>query len=99
MASEDFVIIEHSGRRIIPVRISKLTDPDANSQNSQESAQKITEWLAPTEYSSEGSEFRKHVGAHAPDTGTWIFSTHQFEKWSQSEDVGTLWIKGIPGSG
>ncbi|KAL5316387.1 hypothetical protein ACEPPN_015432 [Leptodophora sp. 'Broadleaf-Isolate-01'] len=84
MASEDFVIIEHS---------------DANSQNSQESVQKITEWLAPTEYSSEGSEFRKHVGAHSPGTGNWIFSTHQVEKWSRSEDVGTLWIKGIPGSG
>jgi ankyrin repeat protein len=61
--------------------------------------QKIIEWLAPTEYSAEGSEFRKHAGVHVPGTGNWIFSSQQFEKWSQSEDVGTLWIKGIPGSG
>jgi hypothetical protein len=99
MASQDFVIIEHPGRRRSLFAYQKLTDPDANSQNSQESVQNITEWLAPTEYSSEASEFRKHVGVHVPGTGNWIFSTHQFEKWSQSEDVGTLWIKSIPGSG
>jgi ankyrin repeat protein len=99
MASQDFVIIEHSGAGRSLLAYQKLTKLDANPQNSQELAQTITAWLAPTEYSSEGSEFRKHVGAHVLGTGNWIFSTHQFEKWSQSEDVGTLWIKGIPGSG
>ena len=60
---------------------------------------KIRSWLSPTEFESEGSEYLKHLNAHVPETGDWLFQTEQYNKWHGSGDAGTLWIKGIPGSG
>jgi ankyrin repeat protein len=60
---------------------------------------KIRSWLSPTEFESEGSEYRKHLNAHVPGTGDWLFQTEQYKKWHGSRDTGALWIKGIPGSG
>jgi Cdc6-like AAA superfamily ATPase len=56
-------------------------------------------WLAPTDFESEGSEYRKHLNAHFQGTGDWIFQSENYRKWYTSEDVGTLWIRGAPGCG
>lgn len=60
---------------------------------------KLRSWLSPTEFESEGSDYRKHLSAHVPGTGDWLFQTEQYNKWHNSRDIGALWIKGIPGSG
>ena len=60
---------------------------------------KITAWLSPTAYDSDGGEFRKHLASHAYGTGDWLTSTPTYQEWHESMDHGLLWIKGIPGSG
>jgi ankyrin repeat protein len=47
---------------------------------------------------TDGSEYQKHIRAHMPGTGNWIFETEQYKKWFESEETQTLWIKGVPGS-
>ncbi|KAI9043325.1 uncharacterized protein KD926_003855 [Aspergillus affinis] len=59
----------------------------------------IRSWLSPTEFDSEGSEYRKHLNAHVPTTGDWLFQAEQYKNWYASTDNDILWIKGIPGSG
>jgi ankyrin repeat protein len=60
---------------------------------------KIRLWLCPTKFDTEGSEYRKHLNAHVSGTGDWLFHAEQYQNWHRSEDIGLLWIKGIPGSG
>ena len=63
-----------------------------------EDLEKIRAWLSPTEFESEGSEYRKHLNAHVPGTGDWLFETDQYRNWHDA-GTGSLWIQGIPGSG
>ena len=63
-----------------------------------EDLERIRSWLAPTEFESEGSEYRKHLNAHVPGTGDWLFQTDQYKTWHDCE-INALWIQGIPGSG
>ncbi|KAI1809721.1 hypothetical protein GGS20DRAFT_260186 [Poronia punctata] len=60
---------------------------------------KIRCWLQPTAYDSESGEYRKHLASHAHGTSTWVTSHSTYLDWLQSTEAGTLWIKGIPGSG
>jgi nucleoside-triphosphatase THEP1 len=60
---------------------------------------KIKVWLSPTEFDSETSEFRKHLNAHVDGTSQWIFDTDQYKRWYETNEIGDLWIRGIPGSG
>ncbi|KAJ5164960.1 uncharacterized protein N7500_006790 [Penicillium coprophilum] len=60
---------------------------------------KIREWLQPTPYDLEGSEFSRHLESYLPGTGQWLISTDAYQRWHQSDTNGLLWIKGIPGSG
>lgn len=60
---------------------------------------KIRHWLGPTDYSHGSGEFRKHLAAHMPGTGKWLFAKPNYQKWHDGDDNGLLWIKGIPGSG
>lgn len=60
---------------------------------------KIRAWLQPTDYLAESSEFRRHLGSRAPDTGLWLTKTKEYRQWHDDPDTGSLWIKGIPGSG
>lgn len=60
--------------------------------------EKIRLWLSPTEFNSEGSEYRKHLNVHVPGTGDWLFQTEQYKNWHDIKS-GALWIQGIPGSG
>lgn len=61
----------------------------------------IRSWLWPTDFDSDGSEYRKHLNAHAPGTGDWLVQSEAYQKWHDSTETttGGLWIQGIPGSG
>ncbi|TVY45194.1 Serine/threonine-protein phosphatase 6 regulatory ankyrin repeat subunit C [Lachnellula occidentalis] len=63
-----------------------------------EDLEKIRTWLSPTDFESEGSEYRKHLNTHVAGTGDWIFETEQYRNWHDAA-TGSLWIQGIPGSG
>lgn len=58
----------------------------------------ITKWLQPTPYDFERSEYSRHRASHLLGTGASLTSTQVYQQW-HSGDNGTLWIKGIPGSG
>ncbi|KAF2804680.1 ankyrin [Mytilinidion resinicola] len=60
---------------------------------------KIQSWLQPTDYNAESSEYHRHLSSQAPDTGLWICDTDQYRQWFESPQHGSLWIKGVPGSG
>ncbi|KAJ6002676.1 hypothetical protein N7451_005223 [Penicillium sp. IBT 35674x] len=60
---------------------------------------KIREWLQPTPYDQEKSEFPRHLASHLGGTGKWLTSTSVYQQWHQNDDNGILWVKGIPGSG
>ncbi|KZN88182.1 Ankyrin-3 [Penicillium chrysogenum] len=60
---------------------------------------KIRQWLQPTPYDLEGSEFSRHLESYLAGTGQWLISTSTYQQWHQSDTNGLLWIKGIPGSG
>jgi hypothetical protein len=76
----------------------ELIDPhEANL--SPEDLVKLQKWLQPTNYNADSSEFRRHLVSQAPGTGHWISETSKFKQWQTSEDLGSLWIKGVPGAG
>ncbi|KAJ6103905.1 hypothetical protein N7486_004127 [Penicillium sp. IBT 16267x] len=60
---------------------------------------KVREWLQPTPYDQEKSEFSRHLASHLEGTGKWLTSTTVYQQWHQNDENGILWIKGIPGSG
>ncbi|KAK6540515.1 hypothetical protein TWF694_009306 [Orbilia ellipsospora] len=61
--------------------------------------EEIRKWLKPTAYEDAGSEYKKHSASHLPGTGNWLSSSDTYQKWHSSQEDGTLWIRGIPGSG
>ena len=75
----------------------------------QDLVSKGREWLQPTKFRSPGSEYAKHVRAYIPGTGAWIRKSPEFQNWRTSarsrlpgeraEELGCLWVKGVPGSG
>ncbi|KAG9497868.1 hypothetical protein J7337_010740 [Fusarium musae] len=66
---------------------------------SPEAVAELREWLQPTDYLAESSEYRRHLLSQAPGTGLWICETEEYRKWHASPDHGSLWIKGVPGAG
>lgn len=65
----------------------------------EEQLSKIRLWLEPTDYLAESGEFRRHLASQAPGTGLWLTQTPEYQTWLKSPDVGSLWIKGVPGAG
>ncbi|KAL8836249.1 MAG: hypothetical protein Q9170_002993 [Blastenia crenularia] len=59
---------------------------------------KIQNWLCPSEYAAESSDYNKHVRSFVPDTGEWLRKSPFFTNWRQHGDR-LLWVNGIPGSG
>jgi ankyrin repeat protein len=59
----------------------------------------IRDWLQPTPYDLERSEFSRHLTSYLQGTGQWLVSTRTYKQWHQGDENGLLWIKGIPGSG
>ncbi|KAF5534759.1 ankyrin-3 [Fusarium mexicanum] len=66
---------------------------------SPETVAELREWLQPTDYLAESSEYRRHLLSQAPGTGLWICESSEYRKWHDSPDHGSLWIKGVPGAG
>ena len=64
-----------------------------------EELQRIRRWLHPTDFSSDSSEFNKHLASHVAGTGRWIQETEQYQQWIKSSHHGALWIKAVPGAG
>ncbi|KAG9233790.1 ankyrin repeat-containing domain protein [Amylocarpus encephaloides] len=60
---------------------------------------KVQAWLQPTDCEAESSEYHRHLCSQAPGTGLWICETSKYEKWHNSGEHGSLWIKGVPGAG
>ncbi|KAK2759133.1 hypothetical protein FQN54_003232 [Arachnomyces sp. PD_36] len=101
MNNLDFVIVEN------PNDLSKgdSSYPNGETRKENEVTPKdvaaIRSWLSPTEFDSDGSEYHKHLNAHAPETGDWLVQTETYQKWHDSTETTPkgLWIQGIPGSG
>ena len=66
---------------------------------SSEEIDKIQQWLLPTDYSADSSEYPKHLASYLPGTGNWILETENYMRWHESSEYGSLWIKAIPGAG
>jgi len=66
---------------------------------SPEELAKVQAWLQPTDYGAQSSEFHRHLLSQAPGTGLWICETSKYQQWQESNDHGSLWIKGVPGAG
>jgi ankyrin repeat protein len=66
---------------------------------SPEELTKVQAWLQPTDYGAQSSEFNRHLSSQAPGTGLWICETSKYQQWQESNDHGSLWIKGVPGAG
>ncbi len=64
-----------------------------------EDLKKIRDWLQPTPYDLERSEFSRHLESYLAGTGQWLTSTKTYQQWHKGDASGLLWIKGIPGSG
>lgn len=64
-----------------------------------EDLKRIRDWLQPTPYDIERSEYSRHLESHLAGTGQWLISTNTYQQWHGGGANGLLWIKGIPGSG
>ncbi|THV44894.1 hypothetical protein BGAL_0560g00030 [Botrytis galanthina] len=60
---------------------------------------KIEAWLEPTDYLNDFSELNRHIASRAPGTGIWVCETPQYQQWHNTDDHGSLWVKGAPGAG
>ncbi|KAI0199498.1 ankyrin repeat-containing domain protein [Astrocystis sublimbata] len=60
---------------------------------------KIRHWLQPTAYDHRFGEYQKHLASHAAGTGLWLTTSPTYREWLQGQQLSTLWVKGIPGSG
>ncbi|KAH0430166.1 hypothetical protein CcaCcLH18_05870 [Colletotrichum camelliae] len=86
-----------------PVIVTQDDVRDYNEDNilpqAPETLAKIREWLQPTGYDDDSSEYKKHLSFHLDGTGDWLLSSPSYRTWHDSSDDGLLWIRGIPGSG
>ncbi|GIK04383.1 hypothetical protein Aspvir_008465 [Aspergillus viridinutans] len=80
-----------------------LVDPDDASvgpiSKSAEDIANLRDWLYPTAYPRDTSEFKKHLNSHVSGTGEWIYQTPQFRQWLDSSTNSALWIKAVAGAG
>lgn len=88
---QDFVIIErkdieqYDTKGIVPLSRKEIAN--------------IRQWLQPTDYLADSSEYKKHLNSHLRGTGAWIERTEAYQKWHDSPNHGALWIKAIAGAG
>ena len=91
MVDDDFVVLD------------ALEAADASRQNDKPLAadhvRELQAWLQPTDYNAPTGEFRKHLSSKTFGTTSWLFERAEYKTWHQGSDVGTLWIKAVPGAG
>ena len=90
---DDFVIVGIEDARPVDIVEPELLPLEPKK------VQQIQDWLHPTDYRSEGSEYNKHLNAHLDGTGNWIEDTEEYRQWHGAEHRGSLWIKAMPGAG
>lgn len=69
--------------------------PDQSAEN----IPRVQQWLNPTDYSADSSDYRKHLTSYVPETGEWIQQSEEYQQWLFSPDHGVLWIKAVAGAG
>lgn len=91
----------HEDQDFVVVNDKNLADfnPASLLPQPSEDILKIRQWLQPTDYEAESSEYKKHLSSFVPGTGEWIRKTKQYQQWLQNPGHGTLWLKGVAGSG
>ncbi|KAK6519660.1 hypothetical protein TWF281_003482 [Arthrobotrys megalospora] len=76
--------------------IKKNTD-NMNRRQRLEEEERVIEWLTPTDYGSQQSDF---LSRRYPGTGTWLLESKEYRKWVEATSGGTtLFCPGIPGAG
>ncbi|KAJ8130340.1 hypothetical protein O1611_g3291 [Lasiodiplodia mahajangana] len=90
-----------TGSDAVPIDRDDISNynPSHILPESPETIISIRQWLQPTSYEDRFGEYRKHLASHATGTGIWLTSSATYREWLQSQQLGTLWVKGIPGSG
>jgi hypothetical protein len=86
VTDEDVVLIDNDGVR------------DLNTGNilplSNDEKRRIRDWLNPTQYDNDGSEYQRHRSAHLTGTGSWVFSSASYQQWYNHHEDSVLWIRG-----
>ncbi|KAH8653076.1 ankyrin repeat-containing domain protein [Tricladium varicosporioides] len=59
----------------------------------------ILEWLQPTDFLSDSSEYKKHLNSYVSGTGLWVQNDKAYHQWHDDPDHGSLWIKATAGAG
>lgn len=81
------------------VIVSEQDILDFNNENilpqTQEAISEIREWLHPTKYDGDGSEYQKHIASHHAGTGEWVFKSQIYQEWHDSREHGTLLVRGL----
>lgn len=98
------MLLDKSGEPLEDVIVLNRQDAaDFNASNilpqPEDVVASILSWLNPTEYASDGSEYRKHLSSHLKGTGQWAIDSSVFQEWRDGQDHGILWVRGIPGAG
>lgn len=44
---------------------------------------KLSDWLQPTAYHDQSSDFSKPLNAHVPGTGDWLGANPQYQQWHE----------------
>ncbi|KAI5805309.1 ankyrin repeat-containing domain protein [Peziza echinospora] len=64
---------------------------------------KLHKWLEPTDYAGDGGELNKNQNQYTQYTGGWLKQSPEYRELMSVEEgeqnIGLLWIQGIPGSG
>jgi len=96
-SSDDWEVEEEEDDDVVVLGRDDVSD--FNEENvlpqTPEVLNKIRSWLHPTDYDSEGGEYKKHAASHLVGTGTWLFSSEMYREWHASQDRGMLWIRGM----
>ncbi len=69
-------------------------NPENILPKSDEIQHSILDWLNPTQYVGDGSEYQTHLSSHLPGTGKWVFDSNVYQQWHDSDQYGILWIRG-----
>ncbi|KAH6664858.1 ankyrin repeat-containing domain protein [Halenospora varia] len=59
----------------------------------------ILEWLQPTDFLSDSSEYKKHLNSYVSGTGLWVQNDKAYRQWHDDPNHGSLWIKATAGAG
>ena len=54
----------------------------------------IFNWLSPTQYDGDGSDYQAHLSSRLLGTGDWVFDSNVYRQWHDSDEHGILWIRG-----